>query len=483
MSELELLTLDQSAFARLLERAPEVATDVNEVAAQRSGRTQVRADAVPLPSWTRLARRIFKHPKLMQYNRLVALVLASNVLVGVYGVVAGWWTSNGIDLRAVALVPQVNFALAIIFRQQYVINALAWLATRPPTTWPLKLRWTLGKYYHFGGLHVGGAISGTLWYLVFVVSLLHDASAGVGNVSHANVVVGFTIVTLFTVMVVTALPNLRTKQHDRFEVTHRFCGWVALLLVWTNTLLFVESQRGDRSLEASLLRAPTFWLVLITTAFAVWPWLLLRRVPISYERPSPHTVIVKLDHGVTPGIGTTRPISRNPWVGWHHFANVPAAPGESGYRMVISHAGDWTQEFVEAPPSQVWVRGIPTMGVANVRKLFKKVVLVATGSGIGPMLGHLLDTSVTSRLVWITKNPRRTYGDELIDEIEAAQPDAIIWDTDERGKPEVLRLAYAAYLESDAEAVVCIANRTVTWQVVHGLERRGIPAFGPIWDS
>jgi hypothetical protein len=31
--------------------------------------------------------------------------------------------------------------------------------------------------------------------------------------------------------------------------------------------------------------------------------------------------------------------------------------------------------------------------------------------------------------------------------------------------------------------VVCIANREVTWQVVHGLERRGIPAFGPIWDS
>ena len=30
---------------------------------------------------------------------------------------------------------------------------------------------------------------------------------------------------------------------------------------------------------------------------------------------------------------------------------------------------------------------------------------------------------------------------------------------------------------------MCIANRPVTWQVVHGLEQRGIPAFGPIWDS
>jgi ferredoxin-NADP reductase len=131
----------------------------------------------------------------------------------------------------------------------------------------------------------------------------------------------------------------------------------------------------------------------------------------------------------------------------------------------------------------VWVRGIPTVGVANVRKLFTKVVLVATGSGIGPVLGHLLDPSVPARLVWVTKNPRLTYGDAFVDEIEAAQPDAMIWDTGELGKPDVLALAYAAYVESGAEAVICVSNRTVTWQVVHGLERCGIPAFGPIWDS
>ena len=28
-----------------------------------------------------------------------------------------------------------------------------------------------------------------------------------------------------------------------------------------------------------------------------------------------------------------------------------------------------------------------------------------------------------------------------------------------------------------------VANKKVTWEVVYGLERRGIPAFGPIWDS
>ncbi len=31
--------------------------------------------------------------------------------------------------------------------------------------------------------------------------------------------------------------------------------------------------------------------------------------------------------------------------------------------------------------------------------------------------------------------------------------------------------------------MICVSNRDVTRQVVHGMEQRGIPAFGPIWDS
>jgi hypothetical protein len=46
-----------------------------------------------------------------------------------------------------------------------------------------------------------------------------------------------------------------------------------------------------------------------------------------------------------------------------------------------------------------------------------------------------------------------------------------------------LPLAHGAYVESGAEAVICISNRDVTRRVVQGLEQRGIPAFGPIWDS
>jgi len=431
-------------------------------------------EALPFP------RRILKHPRLMHYNRLVALVMTINLGLAVHGVAANWWTADGAALDALALVAQANLAAAVLFRQQYVLNALAWLVTRPPTSWPLRVRWALGKYYHFGGLHVGAAVAGTIWYLILVVSMIRDAVAGVGEASSGRMLLGMTIATTFTVMAVMALPRLRAAQHDRFEVTHRFCGWAALVLVWANTMLFADGELAFR-------------LVVLSVLMAVWPWLLLRRVPISVERPSSHAAILRLDHGVPPAVGTTRPISRSPFVGWHHFANVPAAPGAAGYRMLVSRAGDWSSEFVDEPPTHVWVRGIPAVGVANVRKLFTKVVIVATGSGIGPVLGHLLDPSVPARLVWVTKSPRLTYGEAFVDEIEAAQPDALIWDTGARrgersdgtmlGKPDVLQLAYTAYVESGAEAVICVSNRTVTWEVVHGLERCGIPAFGPIWDS
>ena len=85
--------------------------------------------------------------------------------------------------------------------------------------------------------------------------------------------------------------------------------------------------------------------------------------------------------------------------------------------------------------------------------------------------------------MWATHDARATYGDALVDEILAVQPDATIWDTSSHGKPDMVALAYAAYRAFDAEAVSGISNKKLTWRVVHGLERRGIPAYGAIWDS
>jgi hypothetical protein len=86
-------------------------------------------------------------------------------------------------------------------------------------------------------------------------------------------------------------------------------------------------------------------------------------------------------------------------------------------------------------------------------------------------------------LLWSHHSDWRIDDDHLVDEVQAAQPDAVIWDTRERGKPDLVELACAAYRDFDAEAVFVVSNKAATWRLVHGLERRGIPAFGPIWDS
>ena len=78
-----------------------------------------------------------------------------------------------------------------------------------------------------------------------------------------------------------------------------------------------------------------------------------------------------------------------------------------------------------------------------------------TGSGIGPTPAHLLTPEPQSGLVWVTRDPLVTHGEGLVNETMEAQPDALIWDTDKRGKrPDVLRSAHAAYLDSGAEAFV-----------------------------
>jgi hypothetical protein len=440
---------------------------------------------VVLPPQTPLRRRILKHPHLRHHNRLVAGVVTANLMFLGYGLTHGlWWSSHGGALKVIVIAAQVNVALAVLLREQHVINLLYRLATRAPTTWPLKLRWTLSKVYHFGGLHVGAAVSGTVWYLIFVGSLTYQTMRDIGKAPAAILVVSYASATLLVVMVATALPSVRARVHDSFELTHRFAGWIALVLVWASTVLFVSSQRGGASVTSALLTAPTVWMLVVTTACIALPWLRLGKVPITVDRPSSHVALVGFNHVVTPFIGSVRPISRHPLLGWHSFATIPA-PGRtlSGYRMAISRVGDWTGAFIDDPPSQVWVRGIPIAGMANISGPFKKVVYVTTGSGIGPTLPHLLAKEMPSHLVWVTRSPRRTYGDALVDEILAVQPDATIWNTDKHGKPDMLRLAYAAYSSSNAEAVICIANKEVTWQIVYGLESRGIPACGPIWDS
>jgi hypothetical protein len=178
--------------------------------------------------------------------------------------------------------------------------------------------------------------------------------------------------------------------------------------------------------------------------------------------------------------------------------------------MVISAAGDWTTCLIEsqihiqqkqvqmqtlhysdhpsptpAPKLIIWTRGTVKAGVLSLSCIFPRVVILTTGSGIGPALSSLLDKPPGQfcRLIWSTRSPLLTYGAKIMKEVERGDPDAIVIDTNEAGRPDLVEMAWKTWQETRAEAVFVLSNERVTRKVVYGLESRGVPAFGPIWDS
>lgn len=132
----------------------------------------------------------------------------------------------------------------------------------------------------------------------------------------------------------------------------------------------------------------------------------------------------------------------------------------------------------------MYIRGTPTYGVLRIATLFSPVLIVATGSGIGPCLSLFRGRpDLDCRVLWSTPSPLETYGAEIVDDVRAADPKAVIIDTRKEGRPDLVRRAYEVWKREGCEAVVLISNPTVTKKVIYGLETRGVPAFAPIFDS
>ncbi|MCP3661221.1 MAG: hypothetical protein GY696_01800 [Gammaproteobacteria bacterium] len=436
-----------------------------------------------LPPVTSAWKQFWAQPKMMQYHRLFVLVCLVNIAVLIYGVTTGgWWQGQGIQLNVLANVVVFNFAAAILIRQHYMVNLMFWVATRVPKHWPLAIRRRMGKVYHFGGIHSAGATAGTIWYVILLGSMVWTWQHSPQLISDVTLAISAALMVLLMAIITTALPKIRARYHNQFELMHRLGGWISLGLFGAQFLSLTRDLSPAGAFADIIIDSPALWLLSLITFSIVLPWTRLKKVPIKVIKPSSHVAIAYFDYGVTPFAGSSMTISRSPLKEWHAFANIPT-PGCSGYRLAVSRAGDWTGQFIDDTPSHVWVKAIPTAGVGNIDQLFKRVIWVATGSGVGPCLPHMLANYTPSQLVWSTRNPRETFGDELVDEILAVQPHAMIWDTTEKGKPDMLELAWEAYHRFDAEAVICISNPKLTWLLVSGLESRNIPAYGAIWDS
>jgi hypothetical protein len=437
----------------------------------------------PLPE-TKGAARVsqVRHVVFSAYRRLFFAILLINLVFIITGSVFAYRTPLFFTYQDAMNATAANIFAAILMRHQPFINLVWRVCTAVPHSWPLGLRRRLAKVYSYGGLHSSCGISAAAWYLVFVVLLLlnFDRSnetlfAGLAATS------GFMIV-LFLVLLTMSIPQVRQKLHNAWEMSHRFAGWTAIAVVWTQLSLVAYWDGGIH-----ILQSPPFWLLLATSYLIVFPWFHLRRLKFTAEKMSSHATRLHFHEQKQLPSCVGIQLSTQPLLENHSFATIPEPDGEPGYSCIVANNGDWTKKLVENPPEHLWTRSVPALGVIRLTFLFRRIVIVATGSGMGPCLSFLnVHPDRNCRILWSTRAPGQSWGDGVMASVMRADERAVIIDTLKVPKdqiPGLTAMTYALYRESAAEAVVVISNPKTTREVVYALESRDVPAYGAIWDS
>ncbi|PPR06024.1 hypothetical protein CVT26_007503 [Gymnopilus dilepis] len=418
------------------------------------------------------------------YRKIFSVIFTANIIAFFFFISK----ANGVPrARDVMTAASANLMVAMLFRQELFVNLLYETATCVPHSFPLFIRQRLAKVYHYGGAHSGSATAAVVWFLFYTGLITRMYVLDQTTENLANIVMSFALVAMFIVILVTAHPRFRYFFHDYFEAGHRFAGWIAVATFWAHGGLrakYMANQAGI-PIASFLVKSPNFWFFCISTACSVISWLQLRRRDVYPEILSNHAIRLHFKYRtIKPFYGIK--FSDRPLYEWHAFATIPEKDDNGhviGFSIVVSNAGDWTKRTITDPPTKLWTRGFPLHGVLYTSRLFKRIVVVATGSGIGPCLSLFTAKSTACRILWSTPNPESTYGPEIVQSVLEADPDAVVWNTKTLGRPDLISLTYWLVQQSQAEAVFTISNRAATKEVVYAMNTRGIAAYGAIFDS
>ena len=470
--------------------------------------------------------RTFRYGTMSAYMRLWHLAIIVNLAIIIALVSKVLLRPGTVTYGTAATATGANLLIAALMRHEHCINLLFRMATALPYRTPLAIRRQAAKVYSYGGVHAGCGISALLWYIFYCGLAVAQFK---GSQAETIAVSATTALTLLCLCIIIGMahPKIRTRWHDQWEMSHRFAGWTAIGLVWAQTIVvaIAAAHHAHESIGKALLKTPTFWFLIVISCCLVYPWLRLRKRPIKAEVLSSHAVRLWFDDKTLPSCVGAR-LSTNPLTENHGFATIPnprggadiesgisspkkaylrslspssnskspasitdqekhPSPNEGkGFSILVSRAGDFTSSLIESPPTAIYTRGAPTKGVLHIAHLFRPIILIATGSGIGPCLSFLnVHPAYPVRVIWSARSPLTTYGQRVVDEVRRADAEAVVIDTQVVRKVDLTRVAWALKREVGAEAVMIISNPVTTRRVVFELECRGVPAFGAIFDS
>ncbi|GAB1315251.1 hypothetical protein MFIFM68171_05461 [Madurella fahalii] len=527
-------------------------------------------DSSPLPP--KKGSRLYRYLRWnfgSVYRRIFCLAFLGNIAALAYLVARHATSGERFTYQQASIAVTANILASLLVRNEHVVNALFWVFGTWTKSLPLGIRTLVAKVYSYGGIHSGGAVAATFWYIAYLILLtLEFQSSGDLTVIRSYIYFcSYFILFLLVSMLISAHPHLRRVMHNWFEGIHRAMGWLAVLLFWAQVMLLTaeatQATGSNTPFGKALLVSPNFWMLVVITLLVVYPWTRLRLRNVYAEVLSEHCVKLNFDfRNVHYGQAirlTDAPLKETHAFGVIPFPAAPATPpapppmthcpgcvctanpektnvtadgnddsvslsdlkaharassptagttttaagalshaGERGFSVIVSNAGDWTRKIIQQPPKQIYTRGIPQFGVFRVAGMFTPCVVVATGSGIAPCLSLFVQRpDHPVRIVWSAKEPLKTYGRAVVELVYRTDPDAVVIDTSKGGprtrRPDLVGIAYRVREQGrvvvpggapkKAEAVVIISNQKVTKKVVYGLESRGVPAYGAIFDS
>ena len=376
-----------------------------------------------------------------------------------------------------------NILALTLCRSEAALRVLFWLAVktigRPCVPLIIKIA-TTSFLQSLGGIHSGCGVSSIAWLVYSLVLTMKNKD----NTSPEIIGVACTILSLISLSSLAAFPLVRHLHHNVFERTHRFAGWLALMLLWLFSLLSISYKPTSQTYDFTMSRVvknQECWFTLAITILIIIPWLTVRRVPVSVSAPSGHASIIKFEGGVQAGL--LGRISPSPLSEWHAFGII--SDGKKEHMMLAGAVGDFTKSLISTPPKHLWVRTMHFSGLPYLVNLYQRVLLVATGSGICVFLSFLLQPSHADvYLIWVAKDIELNFGKEIREFVSKYPKEKVlVHDTAVSGRPNVAEMSVESAIRWNAEVIIVTSNPEGSRDVLRACKRAKIPAFGPIWDS
>lgn len=231
---------------------------------------------------------------------------------------------------------------------------------------------------------------------------------------------------------------------------------------------------------------PNTWLIAYLTFLTIYPWTWARKIKlVSYQVLGQNHVLLRYKH-VMPSHGVFIRLSLN-FHEWHAFGHA-GHPTPDTFQILVARAGDWTERLVDScdkgtPNFDWWVRK-RGYGFVYTLYCYRKVLVVATGGGIAPVLPFLVQKFPTEiTILWIAARHVKVYGQEFCQKLQDSGV-CLFRDTKIEGRPSPQEIRELAE-DIGAEATFVVSNEEYTVDVVCEFyyHKHMIPCYGATWDS